>query len=85
MSVGHPFQPQLADMPSPDSKAARRSWLPTVMKFGLLPGSFCLLVIGLTFAAPAAEPPAPAKSEWQALFNGRDLSNWDKYLGHAQR
>ena len=35
----------------------------------------------LTVAAFGAEPAvAPPKSEWKALFNGRDLSNWDKFL-----
>jgi hypothetical protein len=29
----------------------------------------------------AAEPAyTPPKSEWKSLFNGRDLSGWDKYL-----
>ena len=35
------------------------------------------LTPGLRAAEPAYTPP---KSEWKALFNGRDLSGWDKFL-----
>lgn len=35
----------------------------------------------LALAARAADPDyVPPKSEWKALFNGRDLSGWDKFL-----
>jgi hypothetical protein len=37
------------------------------------------------FTARAAEPAyATPASEWKTLFNGRDLSNWDKFLATAK-
>ena len=36
---------------------------------------------GLLGSVSAAEPAyTPPKSEWKHLFNGKDLSNWDKFL-----
>ena len=36
---------------------------------------------GLLGSVSAAEPAyTPPKSEWKPLFNGKDLSNWDKFL-----
>ena len=40
-------------------------------------------VLGLVLAGPlAAAPPEPSPSpEWTALFNGKDLSGWETWLG----
>lgn len=44
--------------------------------------SFAVFVsLLVTTSLPAAEDPYTLpKSDWRPLFNGRDLSNWDKYL-----
>src|SRR5712671_1997380 len=40
-----------------------------------------LLFTVFSFVTPGAEPSvAPPKSGWQSLFNGKDLSNWDKFV-----
>src|SRR5687768_13723392 len=42
---------------------------------------FMVLMAGLAFETHGAEPVfAPPKSEWRALFNGRDLAGWDKHI-----
>src|ERR1043165_9818635 len=49
------------------------SKLPTILTI--------LLLSGIEMNAFGAEPGySPPKSEWKRLFNGKDLSDWDKYL-----
>ena len=44
-----------------------------------------LLIAGIAAAASAAEPVfSQPKSEWKSLFNGNDLSGWDKYLSVSE-
>ena len=47
--------------------------------------SFLAVLAGVVFLGPAraaesAPTPPPARAEWKPLFNGQDLSNWDKFL-----
>ncbi len=39
--------------------------------------AFLVFAVGIRAAEPTSTPPA---SEWKALFNGRDLAGWDKFL-----
>jgi hypothetical protein len=41
---------------------------------------FCLPLL-LTFQLDANQEPAPTKSAWRNLFNGKDLAGWDSYIG----
>src|SRR5436190_12119233 len=60
----------------------RREKNPTTMKTCF--HSALALAALAALSTPAAEPTsAPARSEWRALFNGQDLSNWDKFLARS--
>lgn len=45
-----------------------------------LPQALAILLLAAFLPTVGAAEFAPPKSEWKPLFNGRDLSNWDKYL-----
>src|SRR5688572_15329798 len=46
-----------------------------------LPSFIVFLSAAMITAASGADPVAPQPSpDWKPLFNGRDLSNWDKFL-----
>jgi hypothetical protein len=67
--------PSWEKTPFPASERERRNLGP---KTFWTAGVVILLLFGFVFAAAAAEEASAAT--WEALFNAKDLSNWDKYL-----
>jgi hypothetical protein len=51
--------------------------------FGVLISALALSVLSLSYATHASQgrASAPGAGEWTKLFNGKDLSGWDTYLG----
>jgi len=67
--------PSWKETPSPD---LGRVTLDSGLKTFWVAGAVILLLFSFIFAAAAAEEgTAPT---WKSLFNGKDLSNWDKYI-----